>query len=207
MAGHPAGNGGIYGPTRESDALYAEALEMFRDTSLTIKEIAARTGVSAPGLKSYLRQWHKGESLRRRGYEWDGTSHADLSGSKQFSKSVAAKYAPAIASLKGNPRAMAKVAAEFGLNAEVFRQYLKVHEPGLVKALGMSRGEDGKLVKVSAAGKYAEAVHEYATTAESLRSIAERHGLVYKSLLGYINRNCPEARSEHEKRKVEGGDC
>lgn len=40
--------------------------------------------------------------------------------------------------------------------------------------------------------KYAEAIHLYATTTESLKEIAQRLGLNEKSLGGYIRRNYPE---------------
>ncbi|MCM1452453.1 MAG: hypothetical protein NC102_09345, partial [Clostridium sp.] len=129
--GKLAGNGGVYGPKPETVELYAEALRLYRDSSMTISQIVEKTGVPKAGFKGYLHQWHRGESLRRRGYEWDGESRPDLSGTRHFRKSTAAKYAPAIASLRQNPRSIAKAAAEFGLNADVFRHYLKIHEPDL----------------------------------------------------------------------------
>lgn len=144
-------------------------------------------------------QWHKGEKLRRRGYDWDGESPVDLSSSRPFRKSTAGKYAAAIESLKESPRPVAVVAEEFGHNPDVFRDYLKKHEPELVSLLGMTRRSNGKLVKMDAAEKYEDAVREYATTTEPLKSIARRHGLVYNSLCNYITRNCLEERTQHQR--------
>lgn len=197
--GKLAGNGNTYGPKPETVALNAPALEMYRNTSMTIDEIIEKTGVPEAGFKGYLHQWHRGEKLRRRGYEWDGESEPDLRGTKQFLKSTAAKYAPAIASLKEKPRHVAEVAVEFGLNPEVFREYLKTHEPELAARHGMTRRANGKLVKRSSFEKYAQAIHEYATTAEPLKSIAQRHGIVYNSICGFISRNCPEERESHRR--------
>ncbi len=197
--GQLAGNGDLYGPKPDTVALYEPALQLYRDTSLTIDEIIERTGVPAAGFKGYLHQWHRGEKLRRRGYEWDGVSDPELQDTKHFLKSTSAKYAPAIASLKENPRPVAEVASEFGLNPEVFREYLKVHEPELAAQQGMKRRADGRLVKRSSAEKYAQAIHEYATTAESLKSIAQRHGFIYNSICGYVTRNCPDERESHRK--------
>lgn len=197
--GKLAGNGNTYGPKPETVALYAQALELYRNTSMTIDEIVEKTGVPDAAFKGYLHRWHRGEKLRRRGYDWDGEREPDLQGTKQFLKSTAAKYAPAIASLKENPRHVAEVAKEFGLHPEVFRQYLKMHEPELAKVRGMARLANGRLVKLSSFKKYAQAIHEYATTGASLKSIAERHGLVYKSLMNFILRNCPEERESHIK--------
>ncbi|MCM1139359.1 MAG: hypothetical protein NC453_12385 [Muribaculum sp.] len=197
--GDLAGNGSLYGPKPETVALYAPALELYRNTPMTITEIAEKTGVPEAGFMGYLHQWHRGEKLRRRGYDWVGESEPDLQGTKQFLKSTAAKYAPAIASLKENPRAVAEVAAEFGLNPEVFREYLKTHEPELAASQGMTRLSNGKLVKRTSSEKYAQAIHEYATTVEPLKSIAQRHGIVYNSICGYVIRNCPEARESHRR--------
>lgn len=194
-----AGNGAHYGPRVETEAQYAAAMDLYRNTSMTIKEIVEITGVLDAGFRGYLQQWQGEERLIRRGYAWSGEGELDLRATKRFLKSTAAKYAPAIASLKDKPRHVAKVAAEFGLNAEVFRKYLKTHEPELAAALGMVRQGNGRLVKRASAEKYAAAIREYATTAEPLKSIAMRHGIVYNSIVGYMMRNCPEARASHKR--------
>lgn len=205
-AGRLAGNGNTYGPKPETIAKYAEALELFRHTGMTIKEIAAATGVSVTGFSGYLHQWYRGDKMIRRGYEWDGESEPDLQGTKHYLKSSAVKYAPAIESLRKNPRAVAEVAAEFGFNPEVFRDYLKKHEPELAAAQGMTRKADGRLVKRSSVEKYDAAIQEYAASAEPLRSIARRHHLVYNSVMGYVLRNCPKEREMH-RRLVETGNA
>ncbi|MFR1272972.1 MAG: hypothetical protein ACLSDX_01740 [Parabacteroides merdae] len=204
--GRLAGNGTAYGPKPETVAKYAKALELFRTTGMTIGEIVAETGVTLSGFTGYLHQWHRGDKLRRRGYEWDGESEPVLHGTKHYLKSVAVKYAPAIESLRENPRPVAEVAAEFGHHPEVFRDYLKNHEPELYAMHGMTRRADGKLVKRSSEEKYGKAIQEYATTAEPLRSIAKRHHLVYNSIIGYVLRNCPKEREMH-RRLVETGNA
>lgn len=197
--GKLSGNGNYYGPKPETVAKYATSMDLYRNTSLTIKEIVAKTGVTLGGFAGYLHQWYRGEKLRRRGYEWDGVSEPDLQGTKHYLKSTAGKYAEAIASLKENPRHVAEVAAEFGFNPEVFRDYLKKHEPELAAQQGMTRIAGGKLVKRTSEEKYRAAIQEYATSAEPLKSIARRYGLVYNSIMGYVLRNCPEERESHRR--------
>lgn len=198
-AGALSGSGRPYGPNAATVALYADALEMYRSTCLTIEEIAQRAGVTVEGLRGYLFQWHRGEKLRRRGYEWDGISVPDLSGTRPFLKSTRGKYAPAIASLKERPRDVAQAAAEFGLNPDVFRAYLRTHEPDLAASRGMLKRPDGKAVKRASEEKYRAAIEEYSTSADSLRLIAKRHGIVYNSLSSFIARNCPEERERHSR--------
>lgn len=204
--GKLAGNGNTYGPKPETIAKYAEALDLYRHTGMTVKEIAGATGVSVTGFSGYLHQWYRGDKMIRRGYEWDGESEPDLQGTKHYLKSSAVKYAPAIESLRKNPRPVAEVAAKFGFNPETFRDYLKKHVPELHAIHGMTRRTDGKLVKRSSEEKYGAAIQEYATTAEPLKSIARRHGIVYNSIMGYVLRNCHKEREKH-KRLVEQEDA
>lgn len=197
--GKLAGNGNHYGPKPETIAKYASSMDLYLNTSLTIKEIVAKTGVRLSGFSGYLHQWHRGEKLRRRGYEWDGVSEPDLQGTRHYLKSTAGKYATAIESLKQKPRHVAVVAAEFGLNPETFRKYLKKHKPKLAAKHGMTRLSNGRLVKRASEEKYSAAIKEYATSTEPLKSIARRHGIVYNSIIGYILRNCPDERESHRK--------
>ncbi len=194
-----AGNGNIYGPKPETVALYAPALELYRNTSLTVKAIIAETGVPYSGFKSYLRKWHSDDRMKRGGFGNDACNEADQCALPHGHKSTAGKYAAAIASLKDNPRPVAKVAKEFKHNPEVFREYLKKHEPGLINSQGMMRMAGGKLVKRSAMEKYRAAIEEYANNTDTLKCISARHGIVYSSIENFITRNCPEVRDIHNK--------
>lgn len=198
-AGNLSGNGNAYGPKPETVEKYAKALELFRTTGMTVDEIVAATGVPKGGFSGYLHQWHRGDKLRRRGLDWDGVSEPDLLGTKRKLPSVADKYVPAIESLRKNPRSIAEIAAMFGFNPETFRDYLKKHVPELHALHGMTRRADGRLVKRSSEEKYGAAIQEYATTAEPLKSIARRHGLVYNSIMGNVLRNCPTERESHRR--------
>lgn len=131
--GDLTGNGRRHEPSAESVEKYAAALAMYRDTSLTMKEIAEKTGVSKEGFRFYLNTWHRGLVLERSGLEGCETDVADLRKARRRMKTVADKYATAIESLKQNPRPVAEVAREFGHSPDVFRQYLHKHEPKLIK--------------------------------------------------------------------------
>lgn len=181
-SGTLSGNGRMYGPKPESVEKYANALELYRTSSMTLKDIVKSTGVPYAGFRSYLRLWHSDEQQRRRG-----------------DSPCAGKYADAIRSLEENPRHVAEVASEFGLNPEVFREYLQRHAPELAARHGMTRLADGKLVKRSSAEKYSKAIEEYATSTEPLKDIARKYGLVYNSLSAYVRRNCPAEMESHRK--------
>lgn len=201
-----SGNGHLYKPLPKTVAKYAGALTLYRNTLLTIDEIAGRTGISASGFGSYLRKWHRALVLERSGIPGDGDEHLDLRSGRRRMSIVAAKYAAAIESLRVQPRPVARVAAEFGLQPEVFRDYLHRHEPELARSQGMMRLGDGKCVSRRSEEKYAEAIELYRTTTETLKSITVRLGLTYNSVSGYIRRNHPEAVVVHRALLVQGAD-
>ena len=196
-------NGGnrICEPAPETKEKYKEALALYKNTHLTIIEIIEQTGVPQGGFRNYLRRWNRDLMLDRRGgtpeQHEDGCG-ADLTRRKRYLKSTAGKYAEAIESLKADPRPINRMAVEFGLDPDIFRRYLRTHEPELVAMLGRKKGANGRTVSCQSEAKYAEAVHLYETTTESLMKIAERLGLVYNSLGGYVRRSHPEAIQKHK---------
>lgn len=196
-----SGNGRTRGPLPETVEKYSEALKLYRNTDLDVKEIARRTGVALSGFRFYLREWHRDLMLERRG---GNSNHdedwIDLNQRKRYSKAVANKYAEAIAKLKAGGHITASVASEYGFNPEVFRDYLHKHEPELARSLGMTRNRYGRLVSQKSEEKYGEAIRLYESTDESLKSIAERLELVYISLGNYVRRNYPELIALHNER-------
>ena len=194
--GHVTGSGRRHEPTPGGRERYSAAVRLYRDTSMTIKEIARRLGLNPSSFTRYLQTWHREDVFARRGAEY--REDASLSQTKQYKKSAAAKYAPAIERLRAEHRPTSEIAAEFGLHPDVFRQYLKEHEPELYARQGMMRAPNGRSVSRRSMEKYAEAVGLYETTAEPLKSIARRLGLNYNSLSGFIRRNYPALIRNHK---------
>lgn len=193
------GNGTLHIPSPTQVDKYREALHLYRTTAMTQKEIAVAAGVTVSGLRNYLRVWNRNLILERRGVECGNEDEIDLSKTKHYLKSTAFKYAAAIKRMKDTARSTAEVAREFSLNPETFRMYLREHEPELASALGMVRISGAKVVSARSVKKYMEAIRLYESTTESLKSIAERLDLQYKSVGGFIRRNRPEAIKEHNR--------
>lgn len=138
------GNGRKYEPLPATVQKYAAALELYRDTALTMKEIVRRTGVPAEGFRFYLHKWHRALVLERSGIEAAEDAELNIARSRTRMKTVAAKYAEAIESLRQHPRPVARVAVEYGHHPEVFRGYLRKHEPELAARLGLRPAIAGK---------------------------------------------------------------
>lgn len=198
--GHVTGSGRRHEPAPGSRERYREAVRLYRDTSMTIKEIARRLDLNPFSFTNYLQTWYREDVFARRGAEY--REGAILSQTKQYKKPTAAKYAPAIERLRAEHRPTSEIAAEFGLHPEVFRQYLKEHEPELYARQGMMRAPNGRSVSRRSMEKYAEAVGLYETTAEPLKSIARRLGLNYNSLSGFVRRNFPELIAKNKECSV-----
>lgn len=199
VRGGLSGNGRKNNPSSATEEKYAVALALYRDTNLLMKTIAEQTGVPLEGFRSYLHKWHRELVLERSGLKGETDECVDLRKARKRMKTVAAKYADAIESLKKHPRPLARVAAEFGFHPEVFRQYVHKYEPELAARGGMVRNASGRLTLRNSEEKYNKAVRLYTTTADSLKSIAGRLGLVYNSLGGYIRRSVPEAILLHQE--------
>lgn len=180
QTGALSGNGKPYGAKQRTDELYEQALKIYSDGRRTIEEVILETGVPPAGFKHYLDTWRRDIRHMRKN----------------------AKYGEAIASLRTNPRAVTEVAKEYGLNADVFREYIRKHVPDLAERQGMVRLENGSLVKRSAWEKYRPAIEEFRKENGSLRPIALRHGLNYNSLLSFIKRTFDNSELRIEKAKT-----
>lgn len=199
--GEITGRGTLHAPTPEIIGKYAEALHLYRTTPLSARKIAKQTGVSIKGFYEYLQTWHKDLVCERKGIPYEEGKPVNWSSVRKYNPATTAKYAEAIARLKEGGLTTAKVAAEFGLHPECFRQYLKEHEPELHADLGMKKTKNGKMVSSKSVEKYKEAIHLYETTSESLNSIARRFELNNCALGQFIKRHFPELI---ERRKHNG---
>lgn len=176
------------GPRPLSDEQYADALELYAVSDLTIGEVADRCGVSAGSLSQYMRSYHHDVIAgRARSRREAVASRVNVSAAPPRSPrpATADKYRDAIETLRTSGCTVAEAAARHGHNADVFRIYVRAHHP--------------ELLARPASEKYAEALRRYTTSASSLRSIAADCGLSYKSLAGYVRRNCPGARAAHDQ--------
>ena len=202
IRGERNGNWAIHAPEEGTIEKYEKAIELYRTTSKDVQEIVRIVGVNLGGFRHHQRTWHPELMVLRRGFD-EGVA---LEQTKRYKKSSAEKYAKAIERLQNTDLPTAKVATEFGLNPETFRMYLKEHYPELTAARGMTKAVNGKTVSKRSAEKYAEALHLYETTSESLKFIATRLGLTYNSVSGFIRRNHPEAIAKHNTLLVSSAD-
>lgn len=197
--GEITGRGTVHAPSPVTVEKYAEAVRLYSTTPMSILQIAKKTGVSKQWLHEYLHTWHLDLVCQRKNIPYEEGRPIDWSKTRKYNPATKAKYAEAINRLKGSGLPTAKVAAEFGLHPECFRQYLKEHEPELHARQGMIKTNNGGTVSRRSMERYAEAIHLYGTTTESLKSLARRFGLNDCSLGQFIRRHFPELTGQHQK--------
>lgn len=170
---------------------YAEAVHLYATTPMSAARIAGKTGVSKKGFYEHLQRWHLDLVCRRKNIPYEEGRLVDWSKVRKYNPATKAKYAEAIRRLKESGLPTAQVAAEFGLQPEAFRSYLKEHEPELYARKGMVRTDTGGAVSRRSMEKYSEAMHLYGTTTESVKSLARRFGFNDCSFGQFIRRNFP----------------
>ena len=197
--GEITGRGTVHSPSQEMVQKYAEAVHLFSTTPMSAAQIAKKTGVSRKGFYEHLQRWHLDLVCRRKNIPYEEGRLVDWSKVRKYNPATKAKYAEAIRRLKESGLPTAQVAAEFGLQPEAFRSYLKEHEPELYARQGMVRTDTGGAVSRRSMEKYSEAMHLYGTTTESVKSLARRFGFNDCSFGQFIRRNFPELVEKHNE--------
>ncbi len=124
-------------------------------------------------------------------------------------------YSRAIEMLKTSDITVMKAAAECGVPYSGLREHLSAYHKDLISlreekrvevmTMRAERKREQKEIRSSRAKpcrktseKYAEALKLYATTSESIRSIANSLGLGYNAFCSYLRRNFPELTERHK---------
>lgn len=197
--GEITGRGTVHAPSPEIQEKYAEAVRLYSTTTMSALRIAKIAGISRKRFYEYLHRWHMDLICKRKNIPYEEGMTIDWSKVRKYNPATKVKYAEAVKRLKKSGLTTAEVAAEFGLHPECFRQYLKEHEPELYARQGMVRTDNGKVMSRHSMGKYSEAMHLYATTTESIKSLAKRFGFNDCSFGQFIRRHFPELVEQHNE--------
>lgn len=106
---------------------YTEAVGLYSNSSMSLAQIAALTGVGESGLRNHLHRWHPELITQRRGFA-AGTA---VESTKRYSRAAREKYAQAIERLRVEEISLRRLAAEYGFCSESFRKYVIEHHPEL----------------------------------------------------------------------------
>lgn len=163
---------------------YAEAVTMYVNTELPMREVAERCGVTAGSLGNYLRRYRRELVLQRHGISLDGKSPDAIcirTEGKQ-SRQAHEKYKEAVAAcdnLEYIEMNISQIAREYKVNAAGLANFMRVYYSEILERrekVRMRMGINDNLrrgMRPESAKQYADAVEMYRTTDLTLPEIAE----------------------------------
>ena len=210
--GSASPTGGVRGPKPETVALYAQALELYRTTDLTIRQIAAQCNVPLQNLACYIRKWYREDMGKRRLKRLERRYDSHNNGEKKMDMSVQAvawrRYAPVLEMLRQGA-SFHEAAIEACCTTNNLRNWVKANYPDLAKivmAANMVPLPEGTKCKRESWDYFKDAVKEYCETDTPLKHIAGSHGIRATSLRAFLVKHFPSAiarRREREAKKQE----
>ena len=197
--------GGMRSPRPETVAYFAQALELYRTTDLTLPEISKRCLVNEHAFESYLRNWYPEEIERRRRAREQKLKEkraAEKNRPDRSGTTVARKlYTPGIALLQQG-KTLSEVARELGVDLTNLSSWLKRNHPEVFEQCnaGMMTLPTGRKV-CRRTWKRFEPVAEYMSTHPSKSSayVAEKFAVPQSSVQKHISTHYPEIWARHCK--------
>lgn len=192
--GRMSGLGGIRKINEKNRGQYEEALRLFRETTMTVKDIAHQTGMKYYKLLYYLKYWNRDLVIARKSAEPESLpGSTNLINSPHRNIWTTEKYAEAVKTLEEGTSSVERLCKESGLSPECLRDYLKKYYPDLHLKYGQTTLDNGKKVLGRSYAKYAPAIEELKSNPGlELKTLAEKHGLVYNSFTAFLRRNFPD---------------
>ena len=195
---------------------YADAVELYRDTDLTLPEVAAQCGVSSSGFSQHLRFYHKDilkQKQKRRQTAQGETKKAfgELTGNGRTyrpSPETEQKYARALALYRETALTLKEIVRQTGVSAEGFRFYLhKWHKNLVLERSGITGNTDEPIDLRSARVRMKTVAAKYEKAIESLRRhprpvscVAAEFGFQPETFRNYLHKHEPELVTKKQKK-------
>lgn len=196
------------GARPECSAQYADAVELYSTTDMTVPEVADCCQVSAGGLGQHLRFYHKEVLEQKRQQRRQAkaqprkTAGGLLGNGKRYRPALATveKYAEATALYKDTQLTMKEIVRRTGVTQEGFRSYLHLwHRDLVLERLGIDGEVDvhtdlrkaRKRTKTVAA-KYEKAIESLKQNPRPIAHVAAEFGFHPESFREYIHKHEPE---------------
>ena len=190
---------------RDTAEYYAEAVELYRTTDLTVKDIAARCRLVPHNLERHLQRWHVDlVSVRRERRREAAADRQQKALSRPTRKEKAAnKYIPALALIEQG-KTYAEAAGEVGVPNDRLQWWVRHNHPQIheraIENCWVTL-PSGKRLKRETWQVYQQAVNAFTKTNESVRHIARRLGVKANHLGDFLRENCPEAAERRRGQK------
>ena len=204
--GGMSGTGRPNRPRKATEALYAEALEMYRTTDLTVPEIALKCGVITHNFQCYLQRWCRSdmavrEKLRQEKLEQQRKEREEIGNRSRTFKALK-KYSPALKIIEDGAT-YEEAAERLGVDVGNLCWWVRNNHPEIHWQEHQNQIvwlPEGTSCRKSSWDRFGEAVHAYCETDESINEIARRFGLYPSSLRNFLVRKFPQAVAQRRKK-------
>lgn len=194
---------------------YAEAIELYRTTNLTLTEISRRCGVSRNALAIYIQRNHRDLMFSRHSIDAEIDTSVRLRQNKGQSALTRQKYRDAILACDSKEYLhlnISQIAEHFGLHPSSLANQLANHYPEIKTLREQKRHEKGfkgnnrRGARQTTEKNYAPAVKMLMDCSISVKEAAKKCGVSYSGLRQHIlfyHRDL-SVRREDEKNKKKG---
>lgn len=191
----PTGKG-LAGDTRSGEK-YRAALELYRSSDLSVKEICEMTGNSASAFRAYLRRCHRELMFARYGIDVsrENAQATRLRHTRGQTPAAHLKYRDAVSAcddIKYIEYNVSQIARIFGLEPTALGNQLRNHYPEILERREKERRRLGindnlhRGAKAWCTGQYAGAVEHLRSSDDTIRQTAELFNISYSGLREHI---------------------
>lgn len=189
---------GLAGDTRSgAGERYRPALELYRSSDLTVKEICEMTGTSVSAFRAYLRRCHRELMFARYGIDVsrENAESARLRHTRGQTPAAHLKYRDAVAAcddIRYIEYNVSQIARLFGLDPTALGNQLRNHYPEIMERREKERRRLGindnlhRGAKAWCTEQYADAVEHLRTSDDTIRQTAELFNISYSGLREHI---------------------
>lgn len=198
----------------DTELRYRPAIELYRGTRMSVREICSRTGTRESAFRSFLRRRHRELMLARHGAGMtrEPASTARPRGRRGPTAASRAKYGKAIEACDDRAYAscsVSQIARKFGLSPSALNNQLRNHYPEVLERRaracpGMSETRH-RGVRPWCAEQYSLAVEHLRVTDDTVRQTAFLYDLSYSGLrehLLYAHKDLVTERAARRKRAM-----
>lgn len=191
---------------------YHEAIELYRDTDLTLGEISRRCGVTRKGLAAYIYRNHRDLMLKHNGLS--GDPHKNIRKNKGQRPETRKKYREAIEACDSEEYIelnVSQIARIFHLNATALASQLRTHYPDIIPRREAERKKRGiadnfhRGVRKESKDIYKEATQLLRDTDYSIEKVAELCNVSFTGLRQHIIFYHKDIAKLRDVKRQEGG--